>query len=535
MFIDTATVTVYYEDYSMIFSDGNNPMFPVAQEISIPVGTKYIVLTCSLPECAWMISSDSDVITIDSYIIPEISDSYSRTFSLSRMTSNGVSYTTAHVHVHAQVAIEALSSSTILVVVVIIVFLALVIIIATLAVLISLFIYFCVKRRNTTKRPKPSVLTKKGFPGYENFSEQNSSPKDIDLPANYNPQYITIDETSMIPPESENEQKHRGYVNFADESTYTNRISEGNMKTNIELKPIVPYERYVPMSSTKEGNKFVSKSIPTDKFPATYQQYVASGMGKDSLFSVEFTNLIEDSRINAQLETDEALKIENASKNPFRNILPFDENRIVLNSQNFVCNYINASYINDYQFIASIHPTKDTHRDFLQMIYQTEARMVIMLTTRKGKAKMISGMSNRVCYWPKKDEPINCEPFIATLIKSTETNAFVKQDISLKETSSGKEHSFTQCISPIWNEDSTVVDMTPIVALLIRILKQIQEDPSIPIIIHCEDGISKTGVLLSGINSVKELTHKKSINIFNSVKNLRRQRMKMVPTLVSIL
>ena len=167
------------------------------------------------------------------------------------------------------------------------------------------------------------------------------------------------------------------------------------------------------------------------------------------------------------------------------------------------------------------------------MIYQTEASLVIMLTTRDEKAEIINGKSKNVCYWPQKDESIECEPFLTTLVDSTEAAAFIKQKIALKNTSERKEHTFIHCISPTWNEDSTVADKTPTVALLGRILNQIKDDPSKPIIIHCQDGISKTGILLSGVNSVKELTHKKSINIFNSVKNLRRQRMKMVPTLVS--
>ena len=527
----------------MTFSDVNNPVFPSAQEVPIRAGTRYVVLTCNLPECVWKISNDPNVISIDSYIIPEISDTYSRTFSLLRMTSNDISYTTAHVHIYAPIATTTQfpstqpQSSSILVAVVIIV-LILIISLTAIAVLIPIFIYFYMKKRKTNKRPKPSFLTKDGYPGYENLSELHSPSKEhIDLPANSNPQYMTIDETSMIPLESENEQKHREYANLKNESVYTNtyeQINERNMETDIELNPIVPYERYIPMSPVKEEKKFISKSIPTKEFPATYQEYVASGIEKDSLFSLEFTTLNEDTRINVELETDEALKVENTSKNPLKHIIPFNENRVVIQSLYFDCDYINASYINDYQFIASIHPTKETHQDFLQMIYQTEASMVIMLTTRKEKAKMISGVSKRVCYWPKKDEPINCEPFVSTLINSTETNAFIKQEISLGNTSGGKKHSFTQVISPVWNEDSTVTEMSSAVNLLYRIMKQFQDNPSKSIIIHCEDGISKTGIILTAINCVKEMTLKKTINIFNAVKNLRRQRMKIVPTLVSI-
>ena len=342
---------------------------------------------------------------------------------------------------------------------------------------------------------------------------------------------MTIDESSIMPLDSEYQQKQREYQNLANAPSNTapyEEIPETDNTTSI------PYERYVPMSSVKEEKKFVPRFIPIKQFPATYQQYVASGIDKDSLFSVEFTSLNEESEINIVPPTTEALESINTNKNPFKNIVPFDENRVLLDSQYFDCNYINASWVESYQFIATIHPTKATHRDFLQMVYQTEASMVVMLTTRREKAKIIGGVSNRVCYWPKKNEAIDCEPFVTTLINSTETTAFVKQEISLKNTLEGKEHTFTHCISSVWNEDSSVVEIPSAVALLIRILNQLRDDSSKSIIIHCEDGISKTGIILNAINSVKELTLKKTINIFNTVKNLRKQRMKMVPTLVSV-
>ena len=483
-----------------------------------------------------MISDESDFITVDSYIIPEISDSYSRTFSLMRMTSNGASYSTAHVHIHAQVVTQSPTSTISPLVAVVVIVLVLILILGTIAILIPLCIYFYKKKRNVFKRPKPSYPPKRGNFGYEYLSELHlPSMEYINLQVNPNSECMAICETSMM--ELENEQMHKGYTNLTYESAYTStyeQINERTMKTDTELNPDIPYEGYVPMTCVEKEKRFVSRSIPTKEFPVAYQQYVSSGIGKDSLFSIEYTNLNEDTQINVELETNEALKVENTLRNPMKNIIPFDENRVVLQSTYFNCDYINASYISDYQFIATIHPTRETHRDFLQMIYQTEASMVIMLTTRKEKAKIISGISNRVCYWPKKDEPIECTPFLTTLINSTETAAFIKQEISVKNTLESKGHTFIHCISPLWNEDSTVSEMTPTLALLSRILKQIQDMPSKPIIIHCEDGISKTGILLTGVNSVNELTHKKSINIFNSVKNLRRQRMKMVPTVVSI-
>ena len=132
---------------------------------------------------------------------------------------------------------------------------------------------------------------------------------------------------------------------------------------------------------------------------------------------------------------------------------------------------------------------------------------MIMLTTRKEKAKIISGISSRACYWSKEvGEFFNCEPFASSLISYTETTAFVKQEISLKNTLGVKEHSYTHCISSVWNEDSSIVDMPWAIVLLNRIMKQKQYSPNTPIIIHCEDCISKTSIILTIVNTMKHLT-----------------------------
>ena len=272
-----------------------NHKFPSPQGVPIPTGTTNIVLTCSLPECICMKSDESGVTTIDNYIIPEISDSYSRTFSLVRVTTDGVSYTTAHVHIRAQVVIQSPSNSTLVTEVTI----ALVMVItleAIIFIIIPLCIFFYRKKRNTIKRPEPSVDDKPKILSYENIPQHNPSitKEYITLPNSPNPEYMTIDETTMIPLEPLNEPKQRVYQIIAFESTLTQRYEGMNetksVEPNNELNHTTPQGDYVPMSSVKEEKKFVSKFIPTKEFTDTYQQYVASGTENDSLFSIEFTN-----------------------------------------------------------------------------------------------------------------------------------------------------------------------------------------------------------------------------------------------------
>ena len=510
----------------MSFSDVNNPMFPSPQEIRILEGTKDVRFTCSLYNCLWSISHQSDTITADTYTIPELSSAFNGNISLKRVTSSGTLYTTAHISIYViQQETESINSIIfILIIVLLVIFIVIII-----AVIIPAFIFLFMKSRKSPggSRPKISKPGGEAFPGYVNLTATNSPDKDH----NINPDYSTIDETSLVTTDTQEKNKPK---NIPAQSNSYAEITPTQEGEYTEMKQGNSYENPTVTQTMENYGKLSPKFIVTEKFPVVYQHYVESGIGKNSLFSMEFQKLNEHSKQVFTPEHFDANKVENVQKNPTKNILPFDENRVFLSSPNSDCDYINASYINDHQFIASIHPTKETHRDFLQMIHQTEASMIIMLTTRKEKAKIISGISNRVCYWPKKDEPINCEPFVATLIKSIETNAFVKQDISLKKTSSGKEHFFTQCISPIWNEDSTVAEMALGVVLLSKIIKQKQDSSSVPVIIHCEDGISKTGIVLAVLNAIRDINLRKSVNIFTTVRFLRVQRMNMIPTLVSI-
>ena len=458
---------------------------------------------------------------------------YEGEYSLIRVTSSGTTYTTANVYLQViEIPIDSISLLPFIIFVVVVA-----IVVITVLVIVSICVIICVKKRkrrysNTTQGKQQqehstSKLSRSKLHS-DDIKLSRINPRDkeySELPSN--PDYMTIDETTMMPLDTDTERIE--YANLSNKPTAIMPQPKQTIKSqNKEYIPLSDIE-YTPMSVVRVS----PESILVHEFAARYQQYVDSGVMRGSLFWMEYDILDEECQKNVDPVSKEAMTERNASKNPIQSIVPFDENRVGLHSPHFACNYINASWIESYQFIATINPTKATHRDFLQMIYQTEASMVIMLTTRKEKAKIISGLSNRVCYWPKKDEPIECKPFVSTLINSTETNAFFKQEICLKDTLSNKEHSFTQYISPYWNEDGTIVENTFIVALLTRISKQIQENPSKPIIVHCQDGITKTGIVLTAMGCIKDITMIKTINISKVIKNLRKQRMKLVPALVS--
>ena len=343
-----------------------------------------------------------------------------------------------------------------------------------------------------------------------------------------NREYMTIDETSIIPVQTEDFSDKAEDPYYSNQmpikqkrkpisSQYVQMVNTEESRTNINT--FNSNEEYLPMSPASTEEVFYPKAISSRNFPTAYKRYVESGTGRGSSFFEEFNTLNEETK---QYNSDSKLR---------EDII----NPVMLESRYFQCNHINASWLESFEYITSVHPNLHTQQTFLQMIFQTKASMVINLTTRREKAKIISGLSSHVCYWPNNDEPFICEPFESNLINCTETSAFVRREISLKNTCEGKEHSFIHCLSPIWNEDCTVSDMMWVATLLIKIIKQKQDSPDLPIIIHCEDGISKTGIMMTALTSVKQMNKTNTIDIFNTVKNLRRQRMKMVPTMVSLM
>ena len=124
-------------------------------------------------------------------------------------------------------------------------------------------------------------------------------------------------------------------------------------------------------------------------------------------------NVKEDTKIDLTQENIKIIddysilesQIEDCKKkNRYRNIIPFDQNRVIIDPDNKNCvNYINASYLNtkigntevdDQNFngivIASDCPSKDAQQNFLKMLNLKKENIVriIMLTGLEEKGKL---------------------------------------------------------------------------------------------------------------------------------------------------
>ncbi|XP_050442897.1 phosphatidylinositol phosphatase PTPRQ-like isoform X3 [Adelges cooleyi] len=222
--------------------------------------------------------------------------------------------------------------------------------------------------------------------------------------------------------------------------------------------------------------------------------------------------------------TDVALMPQNKSKNRYINILPYDYNRVTINSTDG--DYINASYIEDYkgtwQYVACQGPIKNTCADMWQMILDVDVAAIVMLCqiTEQGKIKCDK-------YYPDSQE------------KLTFGDVQVENDVMIVD----NEHSYTTRIITVkkgekkktirhfqfhyWpdfgvpNQPSDMVKFCQIVQA---------KAPAGLIVVHCSAGIGRTGTFIACDILLRQINERTKLDVFKTVLKLREQRTNMVQT-----
>ncbi|XP_026471703.1 LOW QUALITY PROTEIN: tyrosine-protein phosphatase non-receptor type 4-like [Ctenocephalides felis] len=147
-------------------------------------------------------------------------------------------------------------------------------------------------------------------------------------------------------------------------------------------------------------------------------------------------------RKNPDLSMAEAKKVQNVSKNRYRDIAPYDCTRVILNNYEGG-NYINANYVNMEisgtgiinRYIATQGPLSNTVADFWHMVLQSESRLIVMLTTvtERGRVKCHQ-------YWPTKGDTLNVSANLTVLCekeKADNTGSFVFRELLLINNKTG--------------------------------------------------------------------------------------------------
>lgn len=216
---------------------------------------------------------------------------------------------------------------------------------------------------------------------------------------------------------------------------------------------------------------------------------------------------------------------ENKPLNRFRNILPYDFNRVELTGKH---NYINASHIlmnvgeMEAHYIAAQGPLPDTSHDFWQMIWEQNVSVIAMLTLdmENGKVKCHQ-------YWPDSVEtPLSvCEGlYKLSLLRVQPLEHFEIREIMIENRPMGTGRLVYHFMFTDW-PDQTAPNTLP----LLQYLQLIHAHHTTgPILVHCSAGIGRTGALITIDLALAQIERKGRCDIFEIVSELRKQRYGMI-------
>ena len=276
---------------------------------------------------------------------------------------------------------------------------------------------------------------------------------------------------------------------------------------------------------------FGMTGVSSKDFCDTYKLYLHSHGEIGDVFKQQFEELCYQSDCSFTYPQEAGRDPSNLAKNAIKEVLPYDTNRVILYSPNWPCEYINASYMGSYEMIVTMLPTQETIQDFLQLVYQLEDPLVVLLFTQAEYQKVRSGVSKRVCYWLEESGKKEFGEFSATTEKSQKSSSLIQQKMKVYSNYDSYEKPFSQFISLVWEDTGAVNDVVGVLTLLELITKLMLTTPGKKIVFCCNDGIGKSGVLTTLYRAVREVGE--CIDVFQTVKQIRSYRKDMVPTLVS--
>ncbi|KAI1701937.1 protein-tyrosine phosphatase domain-containing protein [Ditylenchus destructor] len=226
---------------------------------------------------------------------------------------------------------------------------------------------------------------------------------------------------------------------------------------------------------------------------------------------------------------------DNMEKNRYRNVLPYDQNRVTLRENcEAKTDYINASPLSipgaRRNYILTQGPLSTTADDFWQMVYEQDSRIVIMLSKIMEK-NFIKCHS----YFPDKSEPVaKFDFFTCELLNEEEKRHYVLRTIRLSpltqstsdDSASSKDvgrviHHF-QFIT--WPDFGVPEHTDHFLEFLEHVRQTYQKleaernsastegsDNAPPIVCHCSAGIGRTGTFVI-VDSVLCMLETKDLN-----------------------
>ncbi|UYV83722.1 PTPN14 [Cordylochernes scorpioides] len=284
---------------------------------------------------------------------------------------------------------------------------------------------------------------------------------------------------------------------------------------NTAVKNIMP-------KLTAEQDASVQDGVPID--PRI--QYLETKVKEGQVFQ-EFEMVV---RTKALADFTTALMPENIMRNRFKDVLPYEENRVKLTpTKENPYGYINASHIriSRLSYIAAQGPLCNTVTDFWQMVWEYDVTIIVMLTSLQEQ-----GQEKCYPYWPVDGHlELRFGPYTIKRISNLITGPFSTSHLML---------TFREQQKPLWHfqfhewpDHCCPDDVSGFLSFMQEIdsVRRITMVDHGQMLVHCSAGVGRSGVVILCDIMFYALNHNEPIDIPGILTQLRMQRMFTVQTL----
>ncbi|XP_019645297.1 PREDICTED: receptor-type tyrosine-protein phosphatase U-like [Branchiostoma belcheri] len=225
---------------------------------------------------------------------------------------------------------------------------------------------------------------------------------------------------------------------------------------------------------------------------------------------------------------DVARQVYNKKKNRYGNIVTYDHSRVVIGCDPS-SDYINASYIKGYKkermYIAAQGPNKATIADLWRMAWQEKSPCIVMVTNLMENNKVKCER-----YWPGNTHTQEYGDFGVTCMREDIYTDFTMRKFHLFQASDNTNfHEIYQYQFTAWPDHGVPTYASPLMALRNKVKEHVTPESG-PIIVHCSAGVGRTGTFIMLDMMMEMFKEEELVDIFNSVNQLREQRINMVQT-----
>lgn len=257
-------------------------------------------------------------------------------------------------------------------------------------------------------------------------------------------------------------------------------------------------------------------------------------------FSEEF-EVLQQQEMRQTKDRKQGSRPENKAKNRYKNILPYDETRVRLDTgtETDGSDYINANWIRmtdtHNEYIATQGTLSTTAKDFWQLVWQTKSIIVLMVTkeVERGRNKCFK-------YWPSTVDTTETHGlYTVTLESESQDDTFTVRRLRIactKQPNNKRLVLHHQYVA--WPDHGVPSDPAPCIQGIKDINRELDIHESRtksrpPIVVHCSAGIGRTGtviVLDSLIHLIDKYGLCVDVDVQKSISQIRESRSGMVQT-----